>query len=97
MKIGFSILNTVLNCLFNFWTITFKKSEVNQRILPKRLFIAVYLCAIVVLGKTFFFKDKVAVEFGHTNHTSFAPNRKLISPAVSSTRIMLCLIGRGQP
>ena len=42
--------------------ITFKKSEVNQRILPKRLFIAVYLCAIVVLGKTFFFKDKVAVD-----------------------------------
>lgn len=42
--------------------ITFKKSEIDERKVPKRLFIVVYLCAIVVLGKTFLIKDKVAVD-----------------------------------
>ncbi|MEC4004064.1 hypothetical protein OX283_005310 [Flavobacterium sp. SUN052] len=42
--------------------IAFKKSEVNQRKAPKRLFIIAYICAIAVLGKTFLFKDKVAVD-----------------------------------
>ena len=42
--------------------IAFKKSEINQRKLPKRLFIITYICAAVVLGKTFLVKDKVAVD-----------------------------------
>jgi hypothetical protein len=42
--------------------IAFKKSEISQRKLPKRLFIIAYICAIVVLGKTFLIKDKVAVD-----------------------------------
>jgi uncharacterized membrane protein len=42
--------------------IAFKKSEVSERKLPKRLFIIAYICAIVVLGKTFLIKDKVAVD-----------------------------------
>ena len=40
--------------------IAFKNSEIDQRKLPKRLFIVAYLCAIVVVGKTFLMKDKVA-------------------------------------
>jgi hypothetical protein len=42
--------------------LAFKKSDVEQRKLPKRLFVVAYICAIVVLGKTFLIKDKVAVD-----------------------------------
>lgn len=42
--------------------ITFIKSDVNLRVWPKRLFIITYLCAAVVVVKTFFFKDEVAVD-----------------------------------
>jgi len=42
--------------------LAFKKSEVDQRKFPKRLFIVTYICALVVLGKTFLIKDKVAVD-----------------------------------
>ena len=40
--------------------ISFKKSTIAERTLPKRLFIVAYICAIVVVGKTFLLKDKVA-------------------------------------
>ena len=42
--------------------IAFKKSEVGQRKAPKRLFIITYICLIIVLGKAFLIKDKVAVD-----------------------------------
>lgn len=42
--------------------IAFKKSNVEQRKVPKILFTIAYICAIVVLGKTFLIKDKVAVD-----------------------------------
>ena len=42
--------------------IAFKKSSVEQRKFPKILFTIAYICAIVVLGKTFLIKDKVAVD-----------------------------------
>jgi Ca2+/Na+ antiporter len=42
--------------------ITFMKSDVNLRVWPKRLFIITYLCAAVVVVKTAFFKDEVAVD-----------------------------------
>jgi hypothetical protein len=42
--------------------LAFKKSEVDQRKFPKRLFIVAYICALVVLGKTFLIKDRVAVD-----------------------------------
>jgi Ca2+/Na+ antiporter len=42
--------------------ITFLKSEIRLRVWPKRLFIITYLCIAVVLVKTFFFKDEVAVD-----------------------------------
>jgi uncharacterized membrane protein len=42
--------------------IAFKKSPLTERKLPKRLFIVVYLCAIMVVGKTFLLKDKVATD-----------------------------------
>lgn len=42
--------------------LAFKKSDVEQRKLPKRLFVVTYICAIIVLGKTFLIKDKVAVD-----------------------------------
>lgn len=42
--------------------ITFKKATIEERKLPKRLFIVAYICGIVVLGKTFLIKDKVAVD-----------------------------------
>lgn len=42
--------------------IVFIKSDVNLRVWPKRLFIITYLCAAVVVVKTFFFKDEVAVD-----------------------------------
>lgn len=45
-----------------FLVLTFLKSEVNQRVWVKRLFIITYLCAAVVVVKTFFFKDEVAVD-----------------------------------
>ncbi|RAR72795.1 hypothetical protein [Flavobacterium aciduliphilum] len=50
----------LLALLFIF--LAFKKSDVAQRKFPKRLFIIAYLCALIVLGKTFFIKDKVAVD-----------------------------------
>ena len=40
----------------------FKKSNVAQRKFTKILFIVTYICALVVLGKTFLIKDKVAVD-----------------------------------
>ncbi len=42
--------------------IAFKKSSIEERKLPKRLFIVVYICALVVLGKTYIIKDKIAVD-----------------------------------
>jgi len=42
--------------------LAFKKSDVTQRKLTKILFIVTYICALVVLGKTFLIKDKVAVD-----------------------------------
>ena len=45
-----------------FLFITFKKSEANQRQVPKWLFIITYLCGIFVLGKTYLIKDEVAVD-----------------------------------
>lgn len=42
--------------------IAFKQSETRERKLPKILFTITYICAIVVLGKTFLIKDKVAVD-----------------------------------
>ena len=40
--------------------LTFIKSDANQRNLTKKLFVISYVCAAVVLVKTFFFKDEVA-------------------------------------
>ena len=40
--------------------LAFKKSDVAQRKFTKILFIVTYICALVVLGKTFLIKDKVA-------------------------------------
>jgi hypothetical protein len=42
--------------------LAFKKSDVKQRKFTKILFIITYTCALVVLGKTFLIKDKVAVD-----------------------------------
>ncbi|MBY0487201.1 MAG: hypothetical protein K2P85_08475 [Flavobacteriaceae bacterium] len=42
--------------------IAFKKSTIEERKLPKRLFIIAYICGLVVLGKTFLVKDEVAVD-----------------------------------
>ncbi|WP_395045625.1 hypothetical protein [Flavobacterium sp.] len=42
--------------------ITFIKSDENQRKLPKLIFVITYLCAAVVLFKTFLIKDEVAVD-----------------------------------
>lgn len=42
--------------------IAFKKSSIEERKLPKRLFIVAYICALVVLGKTYLIKDEVAVD-----------------------------------
>jgi len=42
--------------------ITFLKSDAKQRIWPKRLFIITYLCATIVVVKTFFFKDEIAID-----------------------------------
>lgn len=42
--------------------ITFLKSDISQRAWPKRLFIITYICAAVVVVKTAFFKDEVAVD-----------------------------------
>jgi hypothetical protein len=42
--------------------LAFKKSDVEKRKFPKRLFIVAYICALVVLGKTFLIKDKVAID-----------------------------------
>ncbi|MFM7018544.1 hypothetical protein [Flavobacterium sp.] len=49
-----------LALLFNF--LAFKKSDAKQRKFTKRLFIITYICALVVLGKTYLIKDKVAVD-----------------------------------
>ena len=51
--IGFALL---------FIFLAFKKSNAKQRKFTKILFIIVYLCAIIVLGKTYLIKDKVAVD-----------------------------------
>lgn len=56
--LAFVPIGLALICL----VITFMKSEVNLRVWPKRLFMITYLCAVVVLVKTFFFKDEVAVD-----------------------------------
>ncbi len=56
--LAFVPIGLALVCLI----ITFMKSEVNLRVWPKRLFMITYLCAAVVLVKTFFFKDEVAVD-----------------------------------
>lgn len=45
-----------------FLGLTFIKSEANQRVWVKRLFIITYLCAAVVVVKTAFFKDEVEVD-----------------------------------
>lgn len=42
--------------------IAFKKSSIEERKLPKRLFIIAYLCAIIVIGKTYFIKEEVAID-----------------------------------
>lgn len=42
--------------------LTFKKSDVAQRKFTKILFVIAYVCALIVLGKTFLIKDKVAVD-----------------------------------
>jgi EamA domain-containing membrane protein RarD len=42
--------------------IAFQKSETEQRKITKILFTIAYICAIIVLGKTFLIKDKVAVD-----------------------------------
>ena len=42
--------------------IAFKKSSIEERKLPKRLFIVVYICALIVLGKTYLIKDEIAVD-----------------------------------
>jgi hypothetical protein len=51
--IGFALL---------FIFLAFKKSDAKQRKFTKILFIISYICALVVLGKTFLIKDKVAVD-----------------------------------
>lgn len=56
--LAFVPIGLALLCL----AITFVKSEVKLRVWPKRLFMITYLCAAVVLVKTFFFKDEVAVD-----------------------------------
>jgi len=45
-----------------FIALTYYKSEANQRVWVKRLFVITYICAAVVLIKIFFFKDEVAVD-----------------------------------
>jgi hypothetical protein len=42
--------------------VTFVKSEIKQRVWPKRLFIITYLCAVIVVIKTAFIKDEVEVD-----------------------------------
>jgi hypothetical protein len=42
--------------------LAFKKSDAVQRKFIKVLFSVTYICALVVLGKTFLIKDKVAVD-----------------------------------
>jgi Ca2+/Na+ antiporter len=42
--------------------VTFIKSDVSQRVWPKRLFMITYICAAFVLIKTYFVKDEVAVD-----------------------------------
>lgn len=42
--------------------LAFKKSDVAQRKFTKILFVIAYVCALIVLGKTFLIKDKVAVD-----------------------------------
>ena len=42
--------------------LAFKKSDAKQRKFTKILFIITYICALVVLGKTYLIKDKVAVD-----------------------------------
>ena len=42
--------------------LAFKKSDTVQRKFIKVLFGVTYICALVVLGKTFLIKDKVAVD-----------------------------------
>jgi hypothetical protein len=42
--------------------LAFKKSDAVQRKFTKILFIVTYICALVILGKTFLIKDKVAVD-----------------------------------
>lgn len=51
--IGFALL---------FIFLAFKKSNTKQRKFIKILFIIAYICAIIVLGKTYLIKDKVAVD-----------------------------------
>ncbi len=50
----------LLALLFIF--LAFKKSDVTQRKFTKILFIITYVCALVVIGKTFLIKDKVEVD-----------------------------------
>lgn len=42
--------------------LTFQKSEVTQRKTVKILFAITYICALVVLGKTFLVKDEIATD-----------------------------------
>ena len=55
-----SLAPILLELLFIF--LAFKKSNGAQRKFTKILFIVTYICALVVLGKTFLIKDKVAVD-----------------------------------
>lgn len=42
--------------------LAYSKSSIDQRMVPKRLFMVAYLCAAVVFIKIYFFKDEVAVD-----------------------------------
>ncbi len=42
--------------------IAFRKSSAEQRKITKILFIIAYISAVVVIGKTFLIKDKVAID-----------------------------------
>jgi predicted membrane protein len=42
--------------------LTFKKSDVPQRKIVKILFAITYICALFVIGKTYFIKDEIATD-----------------------------------
>lgn len=56
--LAFLPIGTALIFLF----ITFKKSNIVERKLPKLLFAITYICILLVLAKTFLIKDEVAID-----------------------------------